>query len=1021
MKMHILICNERFLFRFGLDRALIMLGKGLKESGHTLSIMANTYDRDVLGTFASLIIDVPVTEDDYLYSNEFTKDWLNRSWNTLFNGSDTPDVVVIGGWPFISAIPFFTKMGIPVVFFDGGAVPLEGYSNGSLIVQKKLRELRKKYLKDAAAVIAISDFIARTQSNADTDTAIPVYKILLGADHLNLESREKITSYKKSAIINSFDAIKNEGRRCILNLGRWEPGCYKNSEAIFDILRKIIIKSPRSTLFILDDSSRIRIPDDVKRYVCPVGFPDDEELLYLMKNADLGISTSLWEGFNLPVAEMQWLNVPVLAFNTGAHPEVVMHPWYLCDNNDEMAIKAIEILNGHDIDPTIKKRSQERFHSFFTWDRVTIECNRIFQNVHSGEPGNADRELAVLIDVTNATRDPANSGVIRVTRRICRELQKYVPVLFVIWDQNTNQYVFPTKPEFDQLSLFNGPVLTDESKLSSDANTLQLIDHLETIAESRKVLIFTETVDEAYAKDARHFARSHHISLAAIFYDAIPVLYPDFCKDPRVKNNHSHYMTGLAKCDLIIPISEYSSECLQNFWRDHNIKGCTVRCNLLPGEFGGYERTKTVQTIKSDTINILCVSTLEPRKNHRTLIDACLVMQEEHPEVEWTLTLVGNRYAGAFEIADDIQKISKDNPCIRWRGVVSDDTLHLLYEEATFTVYPSIVEGFGMPILESICHGKPVICSNQGVMSELAAKGGCLTTDILDERLLANAIYQLCTDKKVLSTLSQAAVDRKLKTWDEYTQQFLTLLKSQNISEVNSKRINKELSFRDHRTWEEILYPNCLRDHWQMNNSEKMALTAILSRHIPRCSIEIGTYKGGSLSLLSQFSNMIFSIDPDPTVSEQCGFFNNVTFLTGLSKDSLPLLLKSLEYEQVPVDFILLDGDHSAEGVKNDLNIVLSYIPQKPLFVMMHDSFNPECRRGILNADWNKCPYVQWVDLDFVPGCVIENGSTSDGEMWGGLALAYLTPTMRNGPLIIERSADKMYELIKINSKGTGE
>jgi hypothetical protein len=202
-----------------------------------------------------------------------------------------------------------------------------------------------------------------------------------------------------------------------------------------------------------------------------------------------------------------------------------------------------------------------------------------------------------------------------------------------------------------------------------------------------------------------------------------------------------------------------------------------------------------------------------------------------------------------------------------------------------------------------------------------------------------------------------------------------------------------------------------------MNNSERLALTTLLSRHIPQCSIEIGTYKGGSLSLISQFSKMVFSIDIDPTLSEKFGFFKNVTFLTGFSKVSLPLLLKSLDFEKIPVDFILIDGDHSSEGVRNDLNMVLSNIPKKPLFIMMHDSFNPECRRGMLEADWNKCPYVQWVDLDFVPGRVIENGSASEGEMWGGLALAYLTPTIRDGPLIIERSANKMYELIKTNSK----
>lgn len=1015
--MHILICNERFLFRFGLDRALIFLGKGLKETGHTISIMANKYDRNVLETFASNIIDVPETKNDYLNSNEFTEKWINNSWNTFFNDSNKPDIVVIGGWPFFSSIPVFKKLGIPVVFLDCGAVPLEGYTNGILITQKKLRELRKKYLKDATSIIAISDFIATTQSKVDTDNKIPVYKILLGADHFDMKNWQMNNLHNKSSIINSFDETKNEGKRCILNLGRWEPNCYKNSESIFDIMRKIKSKLPNSVLFVLNDPFTIQIPQDLQNFIYPIGFPDDAELAYLMKNVDLGISTSLWEGFNLPLAEMQWLNVPVLVFNKGAHPEVVIHSWYLCNNDEEMVTKACEILNENDLSIDIKKNALEKFHGFFTWRRAISEYNKIFEDLNKIYDYYKKQNFLLIIDVTNAVRDPANSGVIRVTRRISRELQKYVPVLFGVWDQGKKQYFFPTKIEFDQLSQFNGPILSSECKLSSEDSKISLLDYLKTNKNSETWLIFAETIDEDRARIIRRFARNNNIFLAAIFYDAIPVLFPKFCQDKAVKNNHSHYMTGLAECDLIIPISEYSSDCLQNFWRDHNIKGCTVRCNLLPGEFGGYKRNTIIKNTNCDEINILCVSTLEPRKNHKTLINACLLMQKEHPELNWKLTLIGNRYAGAFEIADDIQKISRDNSRIQWRGVVSDYTLSLLYMEASFTVYPSIIEGFGMPILESIWQGTPVICSNQGVMSELAAEGGCLTTNILDEQLLANTMYQLSTDKKLFYKLSQEAVNRKLKTWDEYTQQFLSLLECENIHKDFSNRNDKVIHSTDTRTWEEILYPKCLCEHWQMNNSERLALTTLLSRHIPQCSIEIGTYKGGSLSLISQFSKMVFSIDIDPTVSEKFSFFKNVTFLTGFSKVSLPLLLKSLDYEQVPVDFILVDGDHSAEGVKNDLNMVLSYIPKKPLFVMMHDSFNPECRRGMLEADWNKCPYIQWVDLDFVPGRVIENGSTTDGEMWGGLALAYLTPTIRVGPLIIEHSANTMYELIKTNSK----
>ena len=56
---------------------------------------------------------------------------------------------------------------------------------------------------------------------------------------------------------------------------------------------------------------------------------------------------------------------------------------------------------------------------------------------------------------------------------------------------------------------------------------------------------------------------------------------------------------------------------------------------------------------------------------------------------------------------------------------------------------------------------------------------------------------------------------------------------------------------------------------------------------------------------------------------------------------------------------------------------------------------------------------MRWVDLDFVPGRVVENGGPFDGEMWGGLAMAYLTPEERAGDLVVFASADKMFHTLR--------
>jgi glycosyltransferase involved in cell wall biosynthesis len=1007
--MNILLCNERFLFRFGADRVLIIIGKKLKELGHSVSIIANQFDEGIVGTFASNIIKMPL-DKDYLNLNEDTASWIKSSWGDYFDRDNSPDIILIGGWPFFSAIPFLNEVCRNVIFMDFGAVPLEGYSGGSLIVQEKLRSLRKRYLEETTLIIGISDFIANSQSKKDANGRVPVRSVLLGADHMGMAmwSADNLNLKKlDSQSVDLINKLKSQGEKIILCLGRWEPNCYKNSDAAYDVFRQIHQKVPNCVLLILADPSNIRIPHDIKEKIFPIGFPDDDELTTIMGKTDLGITVSLWEGFNLPIVEMQWLGRPVMAFNIGAHPEVILHPWYLCSNKDEMASKSCEILLGCGLDSETMKAASEKFHSYFTWDRAIREYNEIFINGAS----NSNQSISLIIDVTNAAKDPANSGVVRVTRRLSREFQKYLNPIFVVWDQTANCHVLPTKEEFHQLSEFNGPILTDNRMLSQPNMRIALREQLPIICNSNRWLLFTETVNEDRARQIRHYGKSNGIHLAAIFYDAIPVLYPELCKDKSTRDNHRHYMTGLAECDVVIPISKYSADCLKKFWEDNQIKGCTLTPNLLPGEFSGSKRClKNREYDHQNRIDILCVSTLEPRKNHKKLIESCLLMQTNHPELDWSLTLVGNRYAGAFDIADYAEDISAKNPRIRWLGVVDDAKLHKLYEEATFTVYPSFIEGFGMPILESLWHGCPCICHQEGVMAELAAEGGCLTTNVLDEKALSESIYKLSSDMNLVRKLSQQAVNRNIKLWDEYTQEFISILKSQNPENTRDKKGPISMN---HYDWQEVLYPECLCENWQMNHSERLAMTALLSRIMPRCSIEIGTYKGGSLSLISQYSKMVFSIDIDPSIPEKFGYFKNVCFLTGQSSEILPMLLNELNNENISVDFILIDGDHSAEGIKRDIETLLSYVPKKPLFVMMHDSFNPECRRGMLEAKWEKSQYVHWIDIDFIPGRIIEDNGPARGEMWGGLALAYFSPAVRNGAFNFNCSANMMHKIIK--------
>jgi hypothetical protein len=105
---------------------------------------------------------------------------------------------------------------------------------------------------------------------------------------------------------------------------------------------------------------------------------------------------------------------------------------------------------------------------------------------------------------------------------------------------------------------------------------------------------------------------------------------------------------------------------------------------------------------------------------------------------------------------------------IRWERNVDDRQLRELYDECDFTVYPSLEEGFGLPILESLWHARPCICRDAGAMAEVGRQGGCLMVETADVEVLKEAMLQLASDASLRDRLSAEATTRPFRTWREY-------------------------------------------------------------------------------------------------------------------------------------------------------------------------------------------------------------------------------------------------------------
>jgi hypothetical protein len=207
--------------------------------------------------------------------------------------------------------------------------------------------------------------------------------------------------------------------------------------------------------------------------------------------------------------------------------------------------------------------------------------------------------------------------------------------------------------------------------------------------------------------------------------------------------------------------------------------------------------------------------------------------------------------------------------------------------------------------------------------------------------------------------------------------------------------------------------------HWQMTRWEKYGFASILEAAKPQVAIEIGTYKGGSLQVIASRAEKVYSIDLDPSLERDLGNqLSNVEFITGDSRGALPSLLSRITEQREELGFVLIDGDHSTEGVRTDINNVLRYAPLRPVFIVFHDSFNPACRQGILSADWLMCDYVHFVEVDFIPGVYHFNAfdTSPPRSMFGGLALAIMKPDRRVGPLSIYQSQKGLFDSVFPNS-----
>ena len=189
----------------------------------------------------------------------------------------------------------------------------------------------------------------------------------------------------------------------------------------------------------------------------------------------------------------------------------------------------------------------------------------------------------------------------------------------------------------------------------------------------------------------------------------------------------------------VLTVSDFSKTEIIKYLKidDDRIAKILNVCSFPEGKSNAMVEKRPNESKSLNRIKVLAVSSLEPRKNFEKLIEAAAMFEDDRVEF-----LIVGKSGAAFQKQRKINL----NENVRFLGYRSDEELAELYTKASLFVYPSLYEGFGIPLLEAMNYSCPVACSDIKVFHEVAGKAA-IYFDPLSAVSIAEAIKKVVDDE----------------------------------------------------------------------------------------------------------------------------------------------------------------------------------------------------------------------------------------------------------------------------------
>ncbi len=237
---------------------------------------------------------------------------------------------------------------------------------------------------------------------------------------------------------------------------------------------------------------------------------------------------------------------------------------------------------------------------------------------------------------------------------------------------------------------------------------------------------------------------------------------------------------GIRKARKVITVSETTRQDILAYYEVERKNVVTIHHGVHE-QFRPLERD-TIETVKKkyriEGAYILCVGTLQRRKNIPRLIQAFYLLKQKYA-FPHKLVLVGPQFKSLPEggIFSTIERLFLQEEVI-WTGYVAEQDMPALMGGAEVFAFPSLYEGFGMPIIEAMACGVPVACSNTSSIPEVAGEAG-LMFDPYSVESITSTLYRVLTDQELRMEFRQRGLERaKFFSWETCARKTLDVLES---------------------------------------------------------------------------------------------------------------------------------------------------------------------------------------------------------------------------------------------------